>query len=132
MKTLLTKLEELEGKTIHSVEIDGGYSPDIIITTTDDEVLIMSVGGNWDRCGDYEGAEVEIKCNSDLGYYDKSKYDLLTEKDISNHQVEEEKRNLERKKKEEEEKRKAKEAEDKMRKSELELLEKLKKKYEEK
>ncbi len=130
MKTLLTKLEELEGKTIHSIEIDGGYSSDIIITTTEDEVLIISVSGNWDRCGDYEGTEVEIRNNNDLGYYDKSRYDLLTEEDIFNHQVEEEKKNLERKKREEEEKRKAKEAEDKVRKSELELLEKLKNKYE--
>jgi hypothetical protein len=130
MKTLLTNLGDLEGKTIHSVEIDGSYSPDIVITTTTDEILIISVSSDDDR------VEVRINTLNDLGYFDKSYHDLLTEEEIFNHQVEEE-RNIieqkkEQKKKEEEEKIKIQKEEERVRKSELELLEKLKNKYEKK
>ena len=130
MKKLLYCLEDLEGKTIESIELDGSYSPSIVIRTTTDEILVMSISGSWDRCGDYEGSDVEICSESYFGYYDKEKYDLLTEKDVEVFKIEQEKKKQERIKKEAEEKKKAQDAQDKMRKSELELLAKLKNKYE--
>jgi hypothetical protein len=130
MKKLLYCAEDLEGKTIESVEIDSGYSSGIVIKTTTGEVLVMSAGASWDRCGDYEGCNIEISGESDLSYHEKEIHELLTEKDIELHKIEEEKRKQERIKKEAEEKKKAQDAQDKMRKSELELLAKLKQKYE--
>jgi len=128
MKTLLKSLEELEGKTIDSVEIESGYSSEVVIKTTDNSILVLSSSGNWDRCGDYEGTNIYVE--TDFGYHDKERFDLLTEDDIQKHKVEEEKKRQERMKKEAEEKKKAEDAAEKMRKSELELLAKLKAKYE--
>lgn len=128
MRKVIDNLVDLEGKTIESVEIDGDYSPNIVIKTKSNEVLVLSVSGSWDRCGDFEGCEVDVETHFD--YNEKIKYDLLTEKDKEEHKIKMEKLRQEREKKLEEEKRKAKEAEDKMRKSELELLARLKNKYE--
>jgi len=128
MRTLLKNLKELQGKTIKSIEIDGDYSPNITIITDDESVLVMSVSAHWGRCGDYDGYDVYVE--TILGYQEKEKLDLLTDEDIKIHKIEEEKRNQERIKKESEEKHKADEAAEKQRKSELELLAKLKEKYE--
>jgi len=128
MRNILEYLEDLEGKTIESVEIDGGYSPNIVLKTNDNEILVLSVCGSWDRCGDFEGCEVEVETHFD--YNEKISYDLLTEKDIEEQKIKQEKLKTERKRKAEEEKSKAEDAAEKMRKSELELLERLKNKYE--
>jgi hypothetical protein len=128
MKTLLKNLEDLKGKTIESVEIETGYSSEVVIKTTDNCILVLSSIGDWDRCGDYEGTSICVE--TDFGYYDKERLDLLAEDDIQKHKVEEEKKRQERMKKDAEEKRKAEEAAEKVRKNELELLAKLKEKYE--
>jgi len=124
MKKLLKNLEELEGRTIESVEIETGYSAKVIIRTNDDCILILTTYGDYE---DHDNTNIYVE--DTFSYYDKLSFDLLTEDDIEKHKIEEEKKKQEKIKKEEEEKKKAKE-EDKMRKSELELLAKLKNKYE--
>ena len=130
MRTLLKDESQLEGKTIESIEIDSNYSSEVVIKTTDNCILVLSASGNWDQCGDYEGTNIYVE--TDFGYHDKERFDLLTEEDIKKHKVEEEKKKQERMKKEAEEKKRAEEAAEKMRKSELELLARLKEKYEKK
>ena len=129
MRNLLKNLEELEGKTIESVILNPGYSSEVVIKTNDNCILVLSTTGNWDRCGDFEGCSIDIETS--FSYYgDKERLNLLTEEDIEKNLLEEEKKEKERMRKELEEKRKADEAAEKMRKSELELLAKLKEKYE--
>jgi hypothetical protein len=132
MKTLLHYLEELEGKTIESISIEGEYSPEIAVTTKDDCVMILSVEHHYSRCGEYDGCTVEAQYESYLNYNQKAKYDLLTEEDILKEKNIIEKRRIEREKREAEEKRKTEEANLKIRNSELALLEQLKNKYEQK
>lgn len=128
MKTLLKNFQELEGEKIKFIEIDGIYSPNIVIQTENDSILILNVSANFSRCGEFDGCDVKIETN--LSYEDKHKYDLLTDADIEIQKNIWQKQRIEREKREAEEKRKAEEAAEKIRRNEIALLKQLKEKYE--
>ncbi len=122
MRTLLTSLE---GKTIEKMEFSGEYNRSVDIFTTDGGVMRLESNGNFDRCGEYEGTSIDICMYP--SFSDKMSMGILSEEDM----VAEMKRREEiRLKRELEEKKKSEEAAEKMKRSELELLAKLKNKYE--
>jgi hypothetical protein len=126
MNNLLNDVGELDGKTIKSAEIKDCR---IEITTTDNCVIIIYPTTYRDRCGDIE-LDIETCYLSDLDYYEKERFGLLTEDDIEKHEIYLEKR----RQKEESEKilkqEVKKRKDDETRLSELKLLAELKIKYE--
>jgi len=128
MKKLLKKLEDLKGKTIENIEITDYSFSNIVINTTDECVLVLSASVGWDRCGDFEGIDVYVE--TDFSYKEKEELGVLTEEEVKLYEIEKEKKRKQRLEREEKERKKAQEAQDRMKKNELELLKKLKDKYE--